>query len=298
MVSAIITTYKRPPEMVKRASKSVLNQTYKDIELIIVDDSPETYEQRNAVCDMALSLGERVKYIKHEKNMGACAARNTGIKNAKGEFIAFLDDDDEWLPEKIEKQLCVMKKNDSVALVYCGRYVYYTEKNITKCPKVEFYKGNIYDKLILKNFIGSTSFPLLRKSAIEKLGGFDVQMPAAQDFELWLRIAKAYEIDYVETPLVRYYFHDGEQITKNHTKKIEALERLNEINMDYLIKHPKAHSVRILRMIMHYIDTDFKKSKELFWKAVKIYPFPNKDLLRTVKWMFLKPLLKNSCKKG
>ena len=293
MVSAIITTYKRPPEIVKRAAKSVLNQTYKDIELIIVDDSPETYEQRNEVCAMALSLGERVKYIKHEENLGACAARNTGIKNSNGEYIAFLDDDDEWLPEKIEKQLCVMKKNNSVALVYCGRYIYHEQNNILKCQKVEFHRGKIYDKLILNNFIGSTSFPLLRKSAIEKLGGFDVQMPAAQDFELWLRVAKAYEIDYVETPLVRYYVHNGDLITKNHTKKREALERLNELNMDYLIKHPKAHSVRILRTITHYIESDLKKSKELFWKAVKIYPLPNKDLLKAVKRLFIKPMLKN-----
>ena len=63
--------------------------------------------------------------------------------------------------------------------------------------------------------------------------------------------------------------------------------------MDYLIKHPKAHSVRILRVISHYIDTDLKKSKELFWRAVKIYPFPNKDLLKAVKRIFIKPLPKN-----
>lgn len=291
MVSAIITTYKRPPEIVKRAAQSVLNQSYRDIELLIVDDSPVTYELRKAVRDMALSLADNVRYIAHEKNMGACAARNTGVKNAKGEFVAFLDDDDEWLPEKIEKQLSVMKQNDEVALVYCGRYIHYASKNIEKQERVEFREGKVYENLILNNFIGSTSFPLIRKAVLEELGGFDVNMPAAQDFEMWLRIAKGYKIDYIKEPLVRYYIHEGEQITKNHRKKIEALERVNEINMNYLERHSKAYSIRILRMLPLYAEFDIPKARKLFVQAVKMYPVPTMDMLRAFKWVYIVPLI-------
>lgn len=287
MVSVVITTYKRPAEIVKRAAKSVLSQTYKDIELIIVDDSPETYEQRSEVCEMALSLGERVKYIPHEKNMGACAARNTGIENAGGEFVAFLDDDDEWMPEKIEKQLDVMVKNEKTALVYCGRITFNTSTNTEVEQKVSFYKGNVYEKLILNNFVGSTSFPLIRKDVLEKLGGFDVNMKAAQDYELWLRIAREYEVEYVREPLVRYYVHEGDQISKNNRKKVDGLNRLNELNMDYLKKHPRAHAIRILRVIPHYLNFDRKKAKQLFWKAVRIFPVPSKDLLKNIKGLYL-----------
>lgn len=291
MVSAIITTYKRPPEIVERAAQSVLSQTYKDIELIIVDDSPETYEQRSEVCYMAQSLGERVKYIPHEKNLGACAARNTGIKNAKGEFVAFLDDDDEWLPEKIEKQLYEIEKDANTALVYCSRYVYFVSEGEERIDSVTFFKGNIYEKLILNNFIGSTSFTLIRRSVLDELGGFNVEMKAAQDYEMWLRIAEKYSISYIDKPLVRYYVHEGEQITKNHKVKMEALERINELNSDYLKKHPKAYSIRIARMVVFQAKFDVKKAKKNFWKAVMLWPFPTKDLLRAFKWAYIMPVL-------
>lgn len=298
MVSAIITTYKRPPEIIKRAAQSVLNQTYSDIELIIVDDSPATYDLRDAVREMANMLGERVNYIRHEKNMGACAARNTGLKNAKGEFVAFLDDDDEWLPEKIGKQLSVIEKNEDIALVYCGRYTHFVSEDKTEQQRVKFYNGKVYEKLILENFIGSTSFPLIRKSIIEKHGGFDVNMKAAQDYELWLRIAREYEVEYVREPLVRYYVHEGDQISKNNRNKVDGLNRLNELNMDYLKKHPKAHAIRILRIIPYYLEIDSLKAKKLFCKAAKIYPLPSKDLLKAFKRIYIMPLLQKTDRKS
>jgi len=279
MVSVIITTYKRSPEIVKRAAKSVLNQSYKNIELLIIDDSPDTYELRDSVRDMVHSLGESVCYIQHKKNMGACAARNTGLNVAKGEYIAFLDDDDEWLPEKIEKQLSVFKKNKNAAIVYCGRYSYYVKEQKTVVQKTKFKNGYVFDSLILENFIGSTSFPLIRKSVIEKLGGFDINMKAAQDYEMWLRIAKEYEVDYIKEPLVRYYVHEGDQITKNHRNKADALERLNELHIDYLEKHPKILSKRILRISRSYAEFDISKAQRLLIEAVNWYPIPTLELL-------------------
>ena len=105
LVTAVITTHKRTPELVERALKSILAQTYENIEVFVIDDSPEEYELRSAVKNMIESYAEKnVTYIAHDKCMGACAARNTGLEAAKGEFIGFLDDDDEWLPTKLEKQ--------------------------------------------------------------------------------------------------------------------------------------------------------------------------------------------------
>lgn len=289
LVSVIITTYKRTPDIVRRAAQSVLSQTYKNIELIIIDDSPETYELRSKVRDMALSLGEKVKYIQHKENVGACAARNTGIKNAGGEYIAFLDDDDEWLPEKITIQKSKIEGAD-VAMVYCGNYI--CKSDGTKYIYRRVYKKEkIYNSLIFDNYIGSTSFPLIKKSVLDKLGGFDEQMPAAQDYELWLRIAKEYKIDYVEEPLVNYYIHDGEQITKNHKIKVEAWERLNEINMDYLKKHPRAYSKKIALIVALQAEFDIKEAKKNFWKAAMLWPLPTKDLIRAFKWTYIMPLL-------
>ncbi len=127
MVSVIITTYKREPEMVLRAIDSVLVQTFHDIEIIVVDDSPADFPARKdvrAAVEMRQNENARIsiRYIAHSKNKGACVARNTGLEAATGEYIAYLDDDDEWLPEKIEKQMQVMQKSNA-GLVYCGNTV-------------------------------------------------------------------------------------------------------------------------------------------------------------------------------
>lgn len=104
LVTAVITTHRRPPEIVERALKSVLGQTYQNIEVLVVDDSPEEFTMRSAVKSMVESYGDRnVTYIAHERCLGACAARNTGLEAARGEFIGYFDND-EWMPSKIEDQ--------------------------------------------------------------------------------------------------------------------------------------------------------------------------------------------------
>ena len=124
MVSAIITTYKREPSMVLRALDSIIAQTYRDIEIIVVDDSPADYSERDAV---RLAIIKRqsenpdisIKYIAHEKNMGACVARNTGLDAANGEYVAYLDDDDEWLENKLEVQVNVLE-NSPLSILQFG----------------------------------------------------------------------------------------------------------------------------------------------------------------------------------
>jgi len=118
-ISVISPTYNRA-HLITRAVHSVLNQTYQDFEYIVVDDAStdNTEEVIKGFKD------ERIKYIKHEKNRGPSAARNTGIKAAKGEYIGFLDSDDEWLPEQAEKQVSkFLESPDNVGVIYCGHVV-------------------------------------------------------------------------------------------------------------------------------------------------------------------------------
>ena len=122
LVSAIITTHNRSPETVLRAVNSVLSQTYEKIELIVVDDSTSDYSQRQDVENSVREASDRVLYIKHPTSRGANAARNTGLAHAKGYYVAFLDDDDEWSLNKIEEQLKCFTDN-SFALVYCGMVI-------------------------------------------------------------------------------------------------------------------------------------------------------------------------------
>ena len=239
LISVIITTYKRSPKMVYRAIQSVINQTYRNLEIIIVDDSPDDFKERKAVERMILSIKEkdkRIRYIKHTKNMGACAARNTGIKKSHGNFIAFLDDDDEWLSVKLEKQLKLFKDSE-VGLVYCRSFTINELSGLKKVRKANFYRGFVFDQLIKSNFIGSTSFPLIRKECFNYCGMFDINLRSSQDYDLWLRIAKRYKVDYVNEPLVKYYIHDNERITTDPLSKIQGIIYINTKYKEYLNAH-------------------------------------------------------------
>lgn len=269
MVSAIVTTYKREPNMVLRALDSILAQTYRNIEIIVVDDSPSDFSAREDV-RTAVEMRQRdnseinIRYIAHEKNMGACVARNTGLEAAKGEYIAYLDDDDEWLPEKIEKQMEVMQKT-GVGLVYCGNMIQNDQTGLRTVAKKQYYRGKIFERLLFSNFIESTSYPLIRKESLEQVGGFDPSMQAAQDYDVWLRIAERYEIDYVPEALVLYHEHGGERITTNPQKKISGLKRINEKYADYLEKDRRLWWTRNLSVAYYYALAHEKKKAFSLW---------------------------------
>ena len=288
MITVVITTFKREPDMVQRALNSVLVQTYRDIEIIVVDDSPNDYCFRKEVECLVLDNKNRfpeisISYIAHEKNLGACVARNTGIQVARGEYLAYLDDDDEWLPEKLEKQYRVMKASDA-ALVYCG---YFCKNDVTgeiKKGHSEYYRGKAFDKLLYENFIGSTSFPLLRTEIVKKVGGFDSQMQSAQDYDLWLRIAENDDIDFTLEPLVIYHEHGGEQITTTPEKKIAGLERLNEKYKPYLDNNPRLWRRRNIVIAPYYAaNCEMKKALSVWWKSVKHYPTNIVDNLKYLR---------------
>lgn len=273
LVSAIITTHKREPETVERALKSIVSQSYKNIEIIVVDDSPSDYCLRNEVKLMVEKyIDSNIQYVQHETCQGACVARNTGLELAKGEFIGFLDDDDEWKFDKIEKQVKGFV-NDSVALVYCGSEVMDDVNGHVHSRDTKFKDGNVYEELIVSNFIGSTSFPLIRTEALRQIGGFDVLMQSAQDYDVWLRLALEHEINYVEDALVRYHVHGGDQITKDPVKKINGLERLNQKNEDYLKKHRKARYIRQIKIAPFYAQNGQKGRAFKIWaKSAFICP--------------------------
>ncbi|MBE7053780.1 MAG: glycosyltransferase [Ruminococcaceae bacterium] len=291
LVTCAITTHKRIPEIVERALKSILNQTYKNIEVFVVDDSPSDWEHRKDVQLMVESYAlQNVTYIPHEKCMGACVARNTALEKSNGKYIGFLDDDDEWKPTKIEKMIKAFT-NDDIALVYCNSEVIdeITGKKTLHNPKV--FTGKVFDTLIFENYIGSTSFPVLRTSYLKEIGGFDPLMQSGQDYDVWLRLAEKYDVGYVDEPLCTYYFHEGEQITKNPLKKVNGLERIIEKNMAYLSNHSSVYSVRLFGLLPYSIKAkQYKKSFGLWFKATIKSPLKLKTSLYYM-WIMVKTLL-------
>lgn len=296
MVTVVITTCQREPKLVFRAIDSVINQSYKNWELFVVDDSPYNYFYRSEIEERCNDLVKSysVFYIANEKNSGACFSRNIGLNNASGKYIAYLDDDDEWLPEKLEKQVESLESASyDTSLVYCLLYKKNDETGDKSVEELPLYSGFLYDKLMEEgNFIGGMSIPLMKTEAVRKVGGFDELMQSAQDQDLWLRLAKHYKFISIKDVLVVCHMHRGGQISTNPQKKIAGLERLFEKNIDYLEKHKKVMWSKIIALIPYYLAAKKKRQAYFKWKqAVLICPgqIPRntKELFRIVTYRAL-----------
>ena len=274
MISVIITTYKREPKMLRRAIDSVINQTYTDWEIIIVDDSPEDYALRDDVRDMVLGLDGNIRYVRHEKNMGVSAARNTGIVLAKGEYVAFLDDDDEWLPEKLDMQLRAF--TPETGFVYCRNY--YVDDSTGDIHEVMKPKreGNIYGAIMRENFVGSPSFVMVRAECLREAGGFPVETPrveACEDWDLWIRLAEKYNAGFVDTALVKYHDNHGEH-GDTLLKRIRGQEYIYTKYAKYIHAHPYIMCKRLSALSsMNRKAGNYRKALKYFVKALPFQVF-------------------------
>ena len=190
-VSVVIPTYNRA-DLLPRAVNSVLAQTYQDYEIIIVDDcSPDDTQ------DVAAKFSDRrIRFVRHERNRGVSAARNTGIEYARGEYIAFLDDDDEWLPMKLKEQVEVIEaSSEKVGLVY-GWMDTIEDSSGRRLPETRnTMAGDISEDMLAMNFPATTSVLLARTSAARQVGGFDESMAIYEDPDFIFRISERYQVE-------------------------------------------------------------------------------------------------------
>lgn len=269
LVSVILPTYNRA-SLLPRAIKSVVNQTYNNFELIIIDDnsSDNTKEIVKNFED------KRIKYIRHKENKGGAAARNTGIELAKGEYIAFQDSDDEWLPQKLEKQVKVFRKlPQKFGVVYSG---YWQLKNGQKkylpSSKIHPREGNLADILLKGNFI-TTQTAIVRKDCLINSGMFDGTLPRLQDWELWIRISQHSFFKYINEPMVVTYFgHQSISSDKDaHLKALIIFVKKHGKNLKNNRKLFASYYFSISNSF--FLKKEFKKGKEYLAKALKKNPF-------------------------
>lgn len=282
LVSAIITTYKRPIEILKRAVNSVIAQTYRPMELIVVNDCPDD-KASIYIKDLLDEFSESfsIKYILHEKNWGACKARNTGIDASNGEFVAFLDDDDEWMPDKIEKQLQGFV-NEKVGLVYSPFYNI-MEEGKEELAIRETKSGNLFADLLWTNCVGGTSMPMIRKSVFNDCGSFDEKLMSLQDYDMWIRIAEKYEMVCINEPLTRRFLQE-DSITKKFYKQVQGMEYfLNKHAVRYA-SNPKAFNHIINRRVNKWIEQGhFKEAGKIYFKAVKAKKISKYNITEPIK---------------
>ena len=216
LVSVIIPVFNRELT-IEMAVRSVLSQTYSNLELIVVDDcsTDKSVEVVQRIKD------ERIRVIVCDKNRGACAARNIGIKNSKGEIIAFQDSDDCWHKDKLEKSLFYLKEKHA-DMVFSALYPINSKKE-KRIPSynLNFEKDKL-TRLLISNCI-STQTIVIRKQVTEKVR-FDEELPRFQDWDFGLQVLKnRFSVFYIDEPLVDYYM-SNDSITKNVEKGIRAYE--------------------------------------------------------------------------
>lgn len=271
-VSIIIPTFNRNLNYLSRAINSIKQQTYKHYEIIVVDDN---------ICKSNYSLNiekyciyHDLIYIRTKGKEGANKARNIGAHYSKGDYLAFLDDDDIWLPDKLEKQLANF--SDNIGMVYSNGYVAtsISQQLYTK-PSNFVSKGNLY-RLLLYNYIGPTVAALIKKECFFAVGMFDETMPAKQDYDLWIRIVKKFEIKGINYPLYLYMQHNSFQITKDFKSLLKGYQMIYEKNKEYFKNDYILNSFINLRIakLFKYDRKYFKYYKYVLRAFVNLYHAP------------------------
>lgn len=223
-VSVVIATYNRSAQ-VQEAIDSVLAQTIPVREIIVVDDGSR--DDTRAVLE---GYGDRIRAF-FRPNGGASAARNYGMRAAQGEWIAFLDDDDVWLPNKIESQMKLAERNAGLGLIYCSDYAVDEQlKILYKREALPENRGDVFERLLIRNFI-FTSCAIARRDAVKEAGYMDLRYRFAQDWDLWLKIAAKHPADFVPEPLVLY----RQSASGCLTRDMKFADRLAE--MQAIVEH-------------------------------------------------------------
>ena len=270
-VSVVVPTYRRP-HMIDEVIACVMQQTFTDWELLIIDDNGEgsaAQTETAAVVDRYRS-DARVMYVTHERNRGACAARNTGLQRAAGTFVAFLDDDDVWHPEKLERQVaCFASAEPDVALVYGGWRNLFDDGTVDRIMPDGSEKSA--PDLLKRNGIGSTSLVMCRRSALLAVGGFDETLPAMQDFDLYIRLGLRFPFAYVDRVLMDYRTHGGQRITTHPQAVQTANERFLAKHRHLFEADPDVHQYRLRSYALDMLRAgQFAKARSLYRAAWRV----------------------------
>lgn len=272
LVSVIIPTYNNA-QFVCDAIDSVLSQTYKNSEILVIDDG-STDDTRKRI---EKYNGKHIKYI-YQENKGLAAARNTGIKASTGELIAFLDADDMWLPEKLERQINIIKEFPDVGLVGCGYYGVDESGERIKETKGRNYsnKESLLNDLMMRNVVtGSGSGVLAKKECFKKAGLFDESFRSTEDRDMWYRILNLYDLRFVTEYLVII------RVRQNSLSKNVPMMKFSQkkfiqkhLRKEGLIRKSKSYSYVYLDAAREYYAAHKKFLAAMHaFLSLAIYPF-------------------------
>ena len=285
LVSVIVPVYNRE-QMVRKTLDSILCQSYSHLEIVAVNDGSSD-GSLSVLCEYERNFPGKILVI-DQPNAGQVRARNNGISAAHGAYIAFLDSDDTWEPEKLSLQMPLFKGN--VALVYCGINEVDSDGMTTSTVHPEpGMRGDIYRQLLIRNRMTGGSVVVARR-AIDAVGCFDESFRAAENWDLWIRIAKEYGVDYVDKPLVNYLKHSGNMSQDNNRmsdgswailqKHLPALPKDQKLVGSY----KEAYAFYYYGLGVHYFGKkDYGRTREMFFKCWKFIPNYRDSLIRVFR---------------
>jgi glycosyltransferase involved in cell wall biosynthesis len=239
-VSVVITTYNYG-EFIVGAIESVLGQTHPADEVLVVDDG-STDETPSLVAPYV----ERgvVRYIQQD-NQGPSVARNTGIAASSGELLAFLDADDTWMPEKLERQIAWLAKHPGASMVSGSMIWWHVPRNERKVvPFASMPPSRMRREVSVRNVVGNPSMALIRRSAIDKAGPYDPALRWGQDWEIFIRLSRVGEIGFIPDPVIVYRWHRS---NLSHDRRLEQLAMNHSISRRAIATYEPAWQRPVLR---------------------------------------------------
>ena len=256
-ISVIIPTFNRK-ETLKRAIQSVVMQSYTPYEIIVIDDG-----SNDGTKEWLKDNFPNVKYI-YQKNSGVSSARNKGIKFARGDWIALLDSDDEWLPSKLKDQANEIESNPAAKFLHTNEIWIRNGVRVNQMKKHKKYGGYIFEKCLDMCRISPSSV-LIKKDIFDEIGMFDETLKVCEDYDLWLRFASKYPVHFLDQPLIKKYGGHSDQLSKVddgiESYRIRSLKKI--MNSGILNKKQKTITKDVLVKKMYIYAKGLEKRNKI-----------------------------------
>ena len=256
-ISVIIPTFNRK-ETLKRAIQSVVMQSYTPYEIIVIDDGSD-----DGTKEWLKDNFPNVKYI-YQMNSGVSSARNKGIKFARGDWIALLDSDDEWLPSKLKDQANEIESNPAAKFLHTNEIWIRNGVRVNQMKKHKKYGGYIFEKCLDMCRISPSSV-LIKKDIFDEIGMFDETLKVCEDYDLWLRFASKYPVHFLDRPLIKKYGGHSDQLSKVddgiESYRIRSLKKI--MNSGILNKKQKTITKDVLVKKMYIYAKGLEKRNKI-----------------------------------
>ena len=256
-ISVIIPTYNRKKTLA-RAIQSVINQSFSPFEILIIDDG-----SNDGTEEWVKENFQNIKYI-YQNNHGVSSARNVGIENAYGDWVAFLDSDDEWIPNKLYEQVKSIESNPKMKFFHTNEIWIRNGVRVNQMKKHKKYGGYIFEKCLDICRVSPSSV-LIQKEVFDNIGVFDESLRVCEDYDLWLRITSKYPVVFLDEPLIYKYGGHADQLSKVNdgieSYRIQSLEKI--IKSGSLNDEQKVKAVNALVNKMKIYSKGLEKRKKL-----------------------------------